>query len=237
MDILQTYYQEIDHRMKAVLENEKSQIQEAASMMDACIEQNRQIFFFGTGHSYIVGQEVFARAGGYAGFIPILENELGMNHPFKSTLIERTIEYADVILGLYDFHPGDIIFMTSNSGRNQLLIELAIRLKKLGVHIIAITSLRHSSSCESRHASGLRLFEMAELVLDNQSIYGDACITHDEQTKTGPTSTIMNCFLIHLVVSSFVQLQIERGKNCPVFRSSNMDHADTFNKELFKLYK
>lgn len=237
MDIIQTYYQEINHRMKAILENEKLQIQEAASMMDACIEQNKQIFFFGTGHSYIVGQEVFARAGGYAGFIPILENELGMNHAFKSTLIERTVEYADVILGLYDFHPGDMIFMTSNSGRNPLLIELAIRLKKLGVRILAITSLRHSSSCESRHASGLRLFELAELVLDNQSIYGDACITHDAYTITGPTSTIMNCFIIHLVVSSFVQLQIERGKTCPVFRSSNMDHADTFNQDLFKLYK
>lgn len=237
MDIIEMYYQEVKQRMDTILEDEKSQLQKVASLMDQCVEEGKHIFFFGTGHSYIVGQEVFARAGGYAGFIPILENELGMNHAFKSTLIERTVEYADVIMGLYDFQAGDIIFMTSNSGRNNLLIELAIRLKSIGVHIIAITSLRHSSNCESRHNSGLRLFELAELVLDNQSIYGDACITHDEQTRTGPTSTIMNCFIIHLVVSSFVQLQIERGGTCPVFRSSNMDHADAFNQALFKLYK
>ena len=141
MNLMQNYYQELQKNMEYVISNESEAITKAATLMSTCIETENKVYFFGTGHSYIVGQEVFARAGGYAGFIPILENELGMNHAFKSTLIERTTEYADVLLELYPFKKGDVIVMTSNSGRNALLIELGLRLKEMGVSIIAITAL------------------------------------------------------------------------------------------------
>lgn len=195
MNILQEYYQTLQKGMEYVIKEEKNAIEKAAQMMSDSIQRENDVYFFGTGHSYIVGQEVFARAGGYAGFIPILENELGMNHAFKSTLIERTVEYADVLMGLYSFKKGDAIVMTSNSGRNALLIELALRLKELGVSIIAITALEASKKSTSRHKSGLLLFETADVVLDNRSVYGDASIAHTKEIRTGPTSTIMSCYI------------------------------------------
>ncbi|WP_242703851.1 SIS domain-containing protein [Candidatus Enterococcus moelleringii] len=67
-------------------------------MMIDCIQQEKKVYFFGIGHSDMIVQEVFARAGGYTGFIPILESELGMNHAFKSTMIECTTDYAGVIM-------------------------------------------------------------------------------------------------------------------------------------------
>lgn len=237
IDQMKQYFLVVNERMKYVIEKERDQIGDVAKMMFECTAQNRSIYFFGTGHSYIVGQEVFARAGGYAGFIPICMNELGMNHAYKSTLIERTAEYAQVILGLYHFRPGDMIIITSNSGRNNLIVELALALKKMGVHIVALTALSHSKNCMSRHKSGFRLFELADIVLDNCSVYGDACITHSETTKTGSTSTVMNCFIIQLVVTAFVQMQIDKGIDPPVFRSSNMDGADEYNNALFKIYE
>ena len=236
-DRMKQYFLEVNERMNYVIEKESEQIGDVAKMMFECTSQNGTIYFFGTGHSYMVGQEVFARAGGYAGFTPICQNELGMNHAYKSTLIERTTEYAQVILGLYHFRPGDLIVIISNSGRNNLIIELALALKKIGVKIIALTALEHSNHCTSRHKSGYRLFELADIVLDNRSVYGDASIVHNETTKTGPTSTVMNCFIIQLVVSAFVQMQIENGIEPPVFRSSNMDGADEYNKALFRIYE
>ncbi|MEO1772253.1 sugar isomerase domain-containing protein [Candidatus Enterococcus ferrettii] len=237
MSLMQDYYQEIQKSMTYVIENEQDRIEKAAAMMSECIQQENKVYFFGTGHSYIVGQEVFARAGGYAGFVPILENELGMNHAFKSTLIERTTEYASVLMELYPFKKDDVIIMSSNSGRNALLIELALRLKELGVRIITITALEASENSTSRHKSGLRLFEVADVVLDNRSVYGDASISHSEIVKTGPTSTIMSCFIVQLLVTAFVQLEIERGVEVPVFRSSNIDGGDEYNEKLFDLYR
>lgn len=237
MNLMQDYYQTLNHDMEYVITNEKDEIKKASTLIDECVAQGNKVYFFGTGHSYIVGQEVFARAGGYANFVPILENELGMNHAFKSTLIERKAGYADVLMGLYTFKKGDVIVMTSNSGRNALLVELGIRLKKLGVKIIGITALEASKNSQSRHESGLRLFELADVVLDNRSVYGDASISHSKEIKTGPTSTIMSCFIAQLIVSDFVQTEVDKGVDVPVYRSSNIDGGDAYNEQLFAKYR
>lgn len=236
MEIIDLYYEKVMKKMKEAAEGQRETLKEGALRIQDCVNQQHKVYFFGTGHSYIVGQEAFARAGTCAGFVPVLENELGMNHAYKSTLIERTEEYAGVIMGLYDFQKGDMIIITSNSGRNALTIELALRLKQKGLTVIALTSLKHSMACESRHKSGKRLFELADLVLDNCSEYGDACIRHNENTSTGPTSTVLNCFILHCMLSQFVQLQIEQEIFCPVFKSSNMDYGDEANQGLFKLH-
>ncbi len=237
MDKMKEYRDLLVADMNQVIEQQRENIEKAAQIMTDTVKSGNKIYFFGTGHSYITGQEVFARAGGYGEFVPILENELGMNHAFKSTLIERTAAYADVIMGLYVFKPGDAIVMTSNSGRNALLVEMALRLKKLGMKIICITALDSSKASTSRHPSGLRLFELADVVLDNRSVMGDASISHNEEIKTGPTSTIMDCYLIQLVVTQFVQNELDRGVDAPVFRSSNIDGGDEYNRKLFENYR
>ena len=138
---------------------------------------------------------------------------------------------------LYAFEKGDAIIMTSNSGRNALLVELAQRLKDLGMKIICITSLESSKASSSRHPSGLRLFELADVVLDNRSVMGDASISLTDEIRTGPTSTIMSCFLVQLLVTEFVQKELDRGVDAPVFRSSNIDGGDEYNKKLFGMYR
>jgi uncharacterized phosphosugar-binding protein len=236
MEIFNNYTSIIKERLDKVIIEEKDNIEKAAIILYKAEKNKNKIYFFGTGHSYIVGQEVFARAGGYCGFIPILENELCMNHAFKSTLIERMADYAGVIEELYPFNKGDVIVMTSNSGRNALLVELASRLKEKGLKIIVITSLEHSKNCTSRHDNGKLLYEFGDVVLDNKTDKGDAAISHNNHTKTGPTSTIMNCYIVHLLVSCFVELQISSGIEPKVFISSNVDEGDAQNTDLFKEY-
>jgi len=208
-------------------------IDKAADLFDKAVEAGHRIYFFGTGHSYITGQEVFGRAGGYAGFIPVLENELSMNHIIKSTYIERIPEYASVIMGLYDFAKDDVVVMTSNSGRNGLVVEMALRFKAKGLKIIALTAMNHQTEITSRHPSGKKLCDLADIVLNNESDYGDVTIKHQDGTQTGPTSTIMDCFIIDAVVSNFVDRQIARHGSAPVFISSNVDAGDAHNKDLF----
>ena len=235
--ITAVYAGTVCEKINMIAENQGNRIKEASKLLYHCKNNGGTIYSFGTGHSYMITQEIFARAGGYAGIIPVLENELSMAHPFKSTLIERTAGYAEVIEGLYSFQAGDVIIMTSNSGRNQLIIELALRLKERGVKIIAVTAEEQSSLSAGRHPSGKRLFELADIVLDNYSDEGDASYTHSEEIRTAPTSTITDVFLLHRMVSEFVQMLIDTGVECPVFRSSNVDGSDAYNEELFTMYR
>lgn len=232
-----TYYKEVLSRIQDIHEHDEEKIMKAAQLLYDAECQGHKIYTFGTGHSHMIGQDIYARAGGYAKIYPILEIELTLlTHPTKSTHIERTADYADILETLYDVKGGDVVIATSNSGRNALVIEYLSRLKKRGVKIIAITSLTHSQTIKSRHVSGLRLFELGDVVLDNRAPYGDATTSITDTIKMGPVSTMTSCYLAQLIVGAFVEKLVANGKDAPVFRSSNMDGADAYNQALFDHY-
>ena len=52
--------------------------------------------------------------------------------PTKSTTIERIPEYADVLEHLYHVKANDVVIVSSNSGRNGLVVEYTKRLKEKG---------------------------------------------------------------------------------------------------------
>lgn len=195
------------------------------------------IYTFGTGHSHMLGQDIYARAGGFAKIKPIVEIELTLaTHPTKSTQIERLAGYADVLEQLYHVKEGDVIIAASNSGRNALVIEYLLRMKQKGARIVAITSLCHSQKVKSRHESGKKLCDIADVVLDNKAPYGDAGIALNETVSMGPVSTLSGCFLSQCIVGRMAELLVQDGRDVPVFRSSNADGADEYNQELFDRY-
>lgn len=237
MSMLEQYYDEVSKRLLAMKNGDEKVVEAAAQMLFDCESKGGTIYVFGTGHSHMMGQDLYARAGGYAKIVPIVEIELTLlTHPTKSTTIERIPAYADVLEHLYHVKENDVVIISSNSGRNGLVVEFALRCKKKGAGIIAVTSLSHSKSITSRHESGCRLFELADIILDNRGPLGDATIQHDENIATGPVSTICSCFLLQAMMSTFIQKCLDAGMNPPVFRSSNADRADEFNKAYFEKY-
>lgn len=236
MAFIDTYFKEVEQRLQDIAK-ETDAIEKAALLLLEAEKNNHTIYTFGSGHSHMIGQDIYARAGGYAKIYPIDEIEMSLaTHPTKSTALERTASYADVLDAIYTIHEGDVLLVTSNSGRNSLVIEYTMRAKKKGASIIAITSLSHSKTIASRHESGLRLFELADVVLDNHAPYGDATTAIDDTCRMGPVSTLTGCFLAQCVMGRFVELLKEHGMEAPVFASSNMDGADERNKELFQKY-
>ena len=182
-------------------------------------------------------KDIYARAGGFAKIKPIVEIELTLaTHPTKSTQIERLAGYADVLEQLYHVKEGDVIIAASNSGRNALVIEYLLRMKQKGARIVAITSLCHSQKVKSRHESGKKLCDIADVVLDNKAPYGDAGIALNETVSMGPVSTLSGCFLSQCIVGRMAELLIQDSRDVPVFRSSNADGADEYNQELFDRY-
>lgn len=237
MNFVDSYYEFVDKTLKRLYQDNRENIEMAARLLFETECKKGRIYTFGTGHSHMIGQDLYARAGGYAKVYPINEIELTLaTHPTKSTKIERTCEYADVLESLYDVKENDVVIVASNSGRNSLVVEYITRLKNKGVKIIAITSLEHSKKIESRHISKKRLFELADVVLDNMAPYGDAGVKINDNVVMGPISTMSGSFLVQSVIGRFVELLSEHDMDTPVFRSSNMDGADEFNQNLFDKY-
>ncbi|WP_236082189.1 sugar isomerase domain-containing protein [Acidipropionibacterium jensenii] len=165
--------------------------------MDAILDASRLIcdtlsaggrwWVFGTGHSHMIAEEFYGRAGGLTDIHPILEPALMLHESLtKSTLLERRAGLADDLLEVHGLTRGDVIVIASNSGRNAVPVEMAEGAQQRGVAVIAITSMAHSRSVTSRAPSGKKLFELADVVIDNCGTPGDAAVD-GEQGGVGAT--------------------------------------------------
>jgi len=210
----------------------------ARAMADT-LRTKKTIFLLGTGHSCLLAQELFYRAGGLVRIQPMLEGPLMLHESAsQSTLYEREPERAGELMGKYDVGAGDLLLIISNSGRNPLCVEMALRAKAAGCFVAALTSLKHSSAGTSRHASGLRLYEAADLVLDNLGELGDACISYSGfPGKAAPTSTVLGAALLQAAAAQAVEYLLEAGEAPEVFASSNIDGGDEINEAYLEKYR
>ncbi|MBR3250633.1 MAG: SIS domain-containing protein [Erysipelotrichaceae bacterium] len=229
------YGDKIIEVMKYAEEKNKDVIKELAKKFAENIENDKIIHTFGTGHSHMLGIELFARAGGLGNVDAMLDPDtLTSFGAQRSGAMEKTPGVADVVYDSYNIEPGDIMIITSNSGRNAMPIEMAMRCKKEGVYVVALTNLEQSRNQTSRHPSGKRLFEVADCVIDSCVPMADATMDLDG-IKTGPASSIVTMFLINTIATEAMKIVLSHGKRPYVFQSQNVDGFD--NNAIYEHFK
>lgn len=238
MNTVLKYYQYTADILKGVAHQEEAAIEQAAALMSASCAAGGRIYVFGSGHSHMIAEEVYARAGGLAMIKAILPQELMViDFPTKSTGIERLSGYSASLLNLYKIDKKDTLLVISNSGRNPVPVEMAQAAREKGAKVVAITSLSHSKQTVSRAPSGLRLFEVADVVIDNHAPKGDAGFYIEGcKTPVGPVSTLTGVFIAQALICQVVEDMVREGMEPPVFVSSNVDEGDAFNQKLFETY-
>lgn len=236
--MLQAFKTEILKILDTFTQTQEENLRAAARMVVDRMERGGKFYAIGTGHSHMVGEEFFARAGGLACIQLIAPMELTLGeHPMKSTKIERIADYAEVVMMQYKISPDDIVLISSNSGRNAMIVELARKLKQQGTATVAFTGLNHSSRTTSRHASGKRLFEVCDIVIDNCGCEGDACMTLEGvRGKMGSSSSIVGMFMAQSLSMLIARELADRGMEVPVFLSSNLDAGDNWNQSIMEKY-
>jgi uncharacterized phosphosugar-binding protein len=239
MTKINSYLQNIENLITQVKETQMENIDLAGSIVAQSIMSNGLVYTFGTGHSHMMAEELFYRAGGLARVYPILEDALMLhNGAIKSTEMERLSGYASLIADRYDFTNKDCLIIASNSGRNPVNIEMALTAKEKGMKVIGLTNLTHSQAQESRHHTGLKLFQICDVVLDNQGCLGDASVHIPEINRNiAATSTILGALILQSVVISAIEKMIAKNFIPEVFSSSNLDEGDEINKEILDRYK
>lgn len=224
-----TYRDRIVSILDAILATQSGALDAARSAVADALARDRLIHVAGSGHSHLLAEEVFYRAGGIAAAQAILDEDLMLHKGAeRSTELERESGRAARVLDRYSIAPGDVVFIASNSGRNAYPIELAMLAKQAGATTIAITSLEHAGAVDSRHSSGKRLFEITDIVLDNGGAYGDGSLDVPGQaSRMGPTSTIAGVFLLNAILAEAVAELADRGVAVDVYRSANADDAQS----------
>ena len=224
--------------IQKIRETQCEKIDTAGRLIAKTHMDGHKFFVTGSGHSHTVAEEFYGRAGGLAFPVPIMTTELTLEeHPTKSSYIERLPGYAAILADLYGVSEGDTILITSNSGRNAYPVEMAFYAKEHGANVIAITSIDHSSKTSSRHFSGKKLMDLADIVIDNCGVEGDSSLKMEGmRASIAPTSSMANTFIVQCMVAACCEELLKNGIEPPVFISLNSDGNETVNDELFAKY-
>ena len=237
----QEYYHEITRQLARQFEEEQASIQTAAEMMSDTIAKGGLIHVFGSGHSQMFALELFYRSGGLVPINAMLYPQMAVAPMAKlSTIFERMEGFGQTAFESETVTPHDTVIVASVSGRNGSSVDMALAAKAKGLRVIALTSKAYSSSVASRHSSGLRLFETADVVIDLKCPMGDASLHIDGVNQAfAPTSTVLGMAVLEAIVSQTVENLVHSGHDVPLWVSANLDgdRGKAINEVHFKAYQ
>lgn len=234
------YLEYIIDLLNTIKKEESENIRQASELMADKIIEGKSLFIFGASHAGILTEEAFFRAGGLVVMNPVFAKALQLDtQPITFTSeMERLPGHGRILAEKSKSQEGDLVIVHSVSGRNSVGVEFAEALKERGVYVLAITNVQYSKSVTSRVPSGKRLFEVADLVLDNHGEIGDASILiPGTDQRMGASSTVAGAAILNSLITETVLRLLEKGVDTPpIFYSANMDGGDEKNQRVREKY-
>ncbi len=236
-----SYVNEVLELARRVAESQAEPVRRAAALLVAALRDGGVVQAFGSGHSEAVSMEIAGRAGGLVPSNRLSPRDLvlygGRPPGVLTPELERDPAVAHEIYALAPVAPQDVFVLISSSGINGAVVELARLVKDRGHPLIALTSVAHSAGMTSRHPSGSKLMDLADVVLDNGAPYGDAILDLPGGGSYGAVSTITSALLAQMVVTEAVDELVALGETPPVYLSVNVTGGDEHNKALESRYQ
>lgn len=213
-------YLEYSKGLIQAVEKQMPQIQATADLFAQTILAGRMVHLFGSGHSRILVEEMWPRYGSFPGFNPIVELSLsfhnlvvGANGQRQAMFLENVSGLANRILRNFDLSTQDSALVISSSGCNLVPIEMAEEFQKRGVKVVALISKLHSEASISKHPSGKKLQDFADIVLDTGAPVGDAMVKLSNlETPVAPGSTVGGCLLVNAIKAEVAQRLTQAGQ-------------------------
>ena len=238
MSIIQDYRRLLDEKLALVFDNQEDSIDKAAEVCAASIGKGKLVFTFGTGHGSFAALEMFPRTGTAVGFRPIVESTMISFHRVLGDMGARQYRfihaqegYGKAILSSHQTDADDAMLIFSHSGINAVTMDIAVGAKEIGMKVIGVTSVPHSSQVPTRHSSGKRLFEAADVVIDTGAPLGDAGISIDGlEGSVGATSTSVAIAVGQAINAATVEKLVARGAQPMIMVSPNTTEKARANR-------
>lgn len=226
--------------LQRLVDTQLENIEKAAEMIAQAYAEGHTFYVWGGPHSSLPAQDIFERAGGLAlvnlVIAPGLSYEVA---PIRvGMFLERLEGYGRYFFSQIEAEPGDVILLISTSGRNPFPVEMAMSAKEAGLKVIGMTSMAYTTTVTSRHSSGSKMYEYCDIVLDNLTEPGDACIVDKRlPQKVGPTSGWMGCLILQALMVEVAERLAEKGITPPIRVAGNIDAEREYRENMLQLIK
>lgn len=236
--LLKQYARYITKAIDAICQEEADKILMAAQTVKTVLAQDGLIYVFGCGHSHMLAEETFYRAGGLACVAPVFYPPLMLHEgAAESSHLEKQSGLAEDVLKTCHLTQKDMFFCLSTSGINGVPVEVAEAVQSQGIPTVAICSGAYFDQ-PARSASGKHLHEVADLWIDNKAPHGDACLMpQGAAVKTTPLSTITGAFILNSILAEGTQLALADGVNVPIYLSGNIPGGAERNRALIERFQ
>jgi len=222
------YMQAAIEMLKQIQGTQMSAIQQAAEIFANTIAAEGLVHMFGTGHSRMFVEEMYPRHGSFPGFHPIVELSLtfhnqivGANGQRQAMFIEHVEGLAKTILRNFVIAPPDSFLIFSNSGVNEVVVEMALEAKARELPLVVVVSVAHCEASKAKHSSGKKLIDLADVVIDNGTPAGDALVTIDGlNDPVGPGSTVGAAAITNAMKCAIAERLSARGIPLHILTSS-----------------
>ncbi|HEU4396865.1 MAG TPA: sugar isomerase domain-containing protein [Actinomycetota bacterium] len=239
MTAIDRYFESAEATLAEVAATQAETLETAARLVADSVAAGGVLHLFGAGHSQLVALDAFRRAGGLACVNPIVDPALAPAAGPDVSRVERTPGHAATVLDGEDLRSGEVVVVVSNSGVNPVPVEVALGCRERGLQVVALTNVEQAKATAARHASGAKLHELADVVVDNRCPVGDAAVTLAGGDRVGPMSTVVGAAVIAALAARVAELLLDRGATSPVLVSQNLDGRDATerNQQLLRAYR
>lgn len=224
------YLDELSAALERARLTNRESLAEAAQIVEKVVAGDGLVYVFGSGHSQLAALELNWRAGSIAALQVVFDPSWGA--------AEHLEGYGETLVADAAPGPRDCLIAISHSGTTAAAIDLARRARHAGAPVIAVTSVSASRRARPRHSSGMKLSELADVVLDDGSADANPGVSvAGLGVPIGPTSTVVSAALLHEVVAGAIARLAARGLEAPVLRPNSEEGGRQHNERLRDRYR
>ncbi len=206
--LIDRYHEAVDKLLKTVRETQRENIVKAGELVANAVENGGKIYLGHIVHG--IEMDLIYRGGG-----PIF--------------------YKEYKPGETELKAGDVIFVSSVSGRTKSVVDLAWDCMQKGITVIALTSMVYASKVDPVHESGKKLHEFVTLALDNCAPAAEAMLEVEGlEAHFAASSGIASDYIMWSLTSVCVEKMLRDGFTPGILKSANFPGGNDYNKTIIE---
>ena len=210
MELMKRYQQAVEELLEKVRNTQTENIVKAGNLIANSVANGGKIILSGICHS--IENDLIYRGGG-----PIFYKH------YEENVHRNTLK------------KGDVLVVSSVSGRTKPVVDLAWEMVEKGVNVIAFTSMEYAVQVDAVHESGKKLYEFATLTLDNCAPAAEAMLEVEGiEARFAAASGIASDYIMWNVTSVAVEKLLERGITPGILKSANFPGGNDYNKTVIE---
>ena len=206
--LIDRYHEAVDNLLKTVRETQRENIVKAGELVADAVENGHKIYLGHIVHG--IEMDLIYRGGG-----PIF--------------------YKEYKPGETELKAGDVLFVSSVSGRTKSVVDLAWDCMQKGITVIALTSMVYASQVDPVHESGKKLHEFVTLALDNCASAAEAMLEVEGlEAHFAASSGIASDYIMWSLTSVCVEKMLRDGFTPGILESANFPGGNDYNKQIIE---